>query len=146
MELDLKALSFCDSIYMMDGWESSKGARLELEEAKKLGLEIIFEKPKQKKEIKESLPVEKKVPVRKELTYYEKAKETLEQMQDNLIAFNTITEKGENRFSMEFCKVIDSLSKTIESFNAMEKSFERKKTEVEKKETRKINKEPEYER
>lgn len=43
MELDLKALSFCDSIYMMKGWETSKGATLELEEAKRLGIEIIYE-------------------------------------------------------------------------------------------------------
>lgn len=55
MELDLKALSFCDSIYMMKGWESSKGAKLELEEAKKLGLEIIYESPEQNINIENSI-------------------------------------------------------------------------------------------
>lgn len=51
MELDLKALSFCDSIYMMKGWETSKGATLELEEAKRLGIEIIYEEsPKLEKD------------------------------------------------------------------------------------------------
>lgn len=55
MELDLKALSFCDSIYMMNGWETSRGAKLELEEAKKLGLEIIYESPEQNISIEQNV-------------------------------------------------------------------------------------------
>lgn len=58
MELDLKALSFCDSIYMMKGWETSKGAKLELEEAKRLGLEIIYESPEQNIELSNTSSVE----------------------------------------------------------------------------------------
>jgi len=55
MELDLKALSFCDSIYMMKGWETSRGAKLELEEAMKLGLEIIYESPEQNISIEQNV-------------------------------------------------------------------------------------------
>lgn len=39
------ALSFCDSIYFMSSWRSSRGARLEFELAKTLGLEFQFEEP-----------------------------------------------------------------------------------------------------
>ena len=45
MELDLLALSFCNSIYMMKNWRDSKGAKMEFEEAKVLGLPIEFEEP-----------------------------------------------------------------------------------------------------
>lgn len=44
MQIDLLALSFCDSIYLMDNWRDSKGARMEFEQSKVLGLDVEFEK------------------------------------------------------------------------------------------------------
>lgn len=41
MRADLKLLLDCDYIYMLDGWEDSKGARLERELAENLGIEEI---------------------------------------------------------------------------------------------------------
>lgn len=41
MRADLKLLLDCDFIYMLDGWEDSKGARLERELAENLGIEEI---------------------------------------------------------------------------------------------------------
>jgi hypothetical protein len=43
MRYDIRALTFCDSIYMMKGWEESKGANIELKVAKAIGLKIIYE-------------------------------------------------------------------------------------------------------
>lgn len=43
MSLDFMALSFCQAIYLLDDWESSSGAKRELEEAKRLGLKVITE-------------------------------------------------------------------------------------------------------
>jgi hypothetical protein len=43
MRYDIRALTFCDSIYMMKGWEKSKGANIELKVAKAIGLKIIYE-------------------------------------------------------------------------------------------------------
>lgn len=43
MHIDFAMLEVCDVIYMMKGWEQSKGAKEELEHAKKLNLEIIYE-------------------------------------------------------------------------------------------------------
>lgn len=43
MKIDFLALSFCQAIYLLDDWESSSGARRELEEAKRLGLKVITE-------------------------------------------------------------------------------------------------------
>ena len=40
---DLEILRRCDAIYMLNGWEKSTGAKNELKEAGKNGLEIIFE-------------------------------------------------------------------------------------------------------
>jgi hypothetical protein len=42
MKKDIEALLKSDSIYMMFGWESSEGARLEFEIAKQLELPIII--------------------------------------------------------------------------------------------------------
>lgn len=43
-EYDLTILeSWADSIYMLKGWEKSKGATMELEKAKELGLKIYYE-------------------------------------------------------------------------------------------------------
>ncbi len=38
MKEDIKALLDCDSIYMLEGWEKSKGATFELEVAKMCGI------------------------------------------------------------------------------------------------------------
>lgn len=43
MKLDLIALLQCDAIYMLQGWQSSKGATLEHYLAKELGLKIIYQ-------------------------------------------------------------------------------------------------------
>lgn len=40
MAADIKHLMRCDAIILLDGWEASRGARLELEIAQELGLEI----------------------------------------------------------------------------------------------------------
>ena len=42
MERDFALLERCDVIYMMKNWKTSKGAKMELKYAKKLGLEIKF--------------------------------------------------------------------------------------------------------
>lgn len=41
MRADLKLLLDCDFIFMLEGWENSKGARLERELAENLGIEEI---------------------------------------------------------------------------------------------------------
>lgn len=41
MKADLKLLLDCDYIYMLEGWEDSKGARIERELAENLGIEEI---------------------------------------------------------------------------------------------------------
>ena len=41
MRADLKLLLDCDFIYMLEGWEDSKGARIERELAENLGIEEI---------------------------------------------------------------------------------------------------------
>ena len=51
MELDLKALGNCDSIYLLSDWQESRGAKIEYDEAVRLGKEIIFEEPSEKIEI-----------------------------------------------------------------------------------------------
>ena len=40
MDADLAAVRSCDAIYLLRGWESSRGARKELAEAIKCGLEV----------------------------------------------------------------------------------------------------------
>lgn len=40
---DLEILSRCDGIFMLTGWESSEGAKGELDLAKRLGLKIEYE-------------------------------------------------------------------------------------------------------
>ena len=42
LEGDLEMLRRCDVIVMVPGWENSSGAKAELEEAKRLGLEVIY--------------------------------------------------------------------------------------------------------
>lgn len=41
MLVDLKALMDCDDIYMLDNWETSRGAKLEYHLAEELGMKII---------------------------------------------------------------------------------------------------------
>ena len=41
---DIKKLCECDHIYMLNGWENSRGAQLELHIAHRLGFNIMFEK------------------------------------------------------------------------------------------------------
>lgn len=43
MRVDLKMLLGCDAICMMDGWEESKGAKLELDVASTCGMTVYYE-------------------------------------------------------------------------------------------------------
>ena len=43
MKLDLEELRGCDAIYLLDDWILSPGARVEREEAMRLGLDIWYE-------------------------------------------------------------------------------------------------------
>lgn len=43
IEGDLEMLRRCDAIYMLSNWVDSKGAKIELEEAQRLGLEIHYQ-------------------------------------------------------------------------------------------------------
>ena len=43
MQIDLRALRLCNSIYMMKGWENSRGARLEHWFAKRIGKTIYYQ-------------------------------------------------------------------------------------------------------
>jgi len=40
---DLELVRRCDAIYMLSNWKESSGAKAELELARELGLEIIYE-------------------------------------------------------------------------------------------------------
>ncbi len=42
MRADIKALCDCTHIYMLPGWERSKGAHLELHIAHRIGLEVML--------------------------------------------------------------------------------------------------------
>ena len=46
MKADLKALAGCSHIAMLEGWETSCGAKRELEEARTLGLVVVYFKIK----------------------------------------------------------------------------------------------------
>ena len=43
MRLCLSRLMECDTIYMLEGWKSSQGAKFELLTAQTLGLEVLYE-------------------------------------------------------------------------------------------------------
>lgn len=43
MAMSFAMLDMCDSVYMLDGWEKSKGAKMEYERALKNGLNIIYQ-------------------------------------------------------------------------------------------------------
>ena len=42
MRADIKALCDCDTIYLLPGWENSKGAHLELHIAHRLDIRVVF--------------------------------------------------------------------------------------------------------
>ena len=43
MQIDLKLLDLCDSIYMLEGWENSIGACCEYSYARTMGKNILFQ-------------------------------------------------------------------------------------------------------
>lgn len=43
MDADLAAVRSCDAIYLLRGWENSRGAKMELAEALKHGLKVMLE-------------------------------------------------------------------------------------------------------
>ena len=43
---DFAALPLCDAIYLLDGWETSKGAKLEFDVASTCGLKIYYQSNK----------------------------------------------------------------------------------------------------
>lgn len=43
MRRDIRNLTECDYIYMLRGWEHSKGAKLEMDVASSCGITVIFE-------------------------------------------------------------------------------------------------------
>lgn len=45
MDMSMTMLSMADGIYMLDGWENSKGANMELEKARALGLTVYHQSP-----------------------------------------------------------------------------------------------------
>lgn len=50
IDADLAAVRSCDAIYLLRGWETSRGAKKELAEAIAHGLTIMLEEPKAPKE------------------------------------------------------------------------------------------------
>lgn len=46
MKNDLKALLDCEAIYMLNDWHTSKGANIEYNLARELGLKVIFSRYK----------------------------------------------------------------------------------------------------
>ena len=42
MKEDLKNLLCCDAIYLLEGWEESKGAKLEMDVASSCGLRVFY--------------------------------------------------------------------------------------------------------
>ncbi len=44
MKADIGMLLQCSYIYMLDGWELSKGAKLELDVASSCGIEVLFQR------------------------------------------------------------------------------------------------------
>lgn len=43
MAMSFAMMDLCDGIYMLDGWENSKGAKMEFERAKEKGMNIYFQ-------------------------------------------------------------------------------------------------------
>lgn len=44
MGADLREISKCDRVYFCDGWQNSKGCKLEMQYVVSMGIEPIFEK------------------------------------------------------------------------------------------------------
>lgn len=44
LESCLRLMGHCGAIYMLDGWEDSKGAVLELAHAREIGLDVMWER------------------------------------------------------------------------------------------------------
>lgn len=43
MKIDLAALECCDAVFMLRGWQNSRGAKIELARAIELGLKVLYE-------------------------------------------------------------------------------------------------------
>lgn len=43
MKADMTLLAECDAIYLLKGWYTSKGSKLELDVASSCGMEVVFE-------------------------------------------------------------------------------------------------------
>lgn len=43
MAIDYKLIDLCDAIFMLDGWQKSKGACAELSYAKSLGKKVLYQ-------------------------------------------------------------------------------------------------------
>lgn len=43
LALDILMMCKCDTVYMLDGWQESKGARAERRFAKSVGMEILYQ-------------------------------------------------------------------------------------------------------
>ena len=43
MAIDYKLIELCDAIFMLDGWQKSKGACAELSYAKSLGKKVLYQ-------------------------------------------------------------------------------------------------------
>lgn len=59
MKMSFCMLEMCDCIYMLCGWQNSKGANMELRKAKELNLDIYFQHPGDCKHSKTSNNFEK---------------------------------------------------------------------------------------
>ena len=44
MDISFAMVRACEAIYMIDGWQTSRGAKLELDYAKSLGKQVIYGK------------------------------------------------------------------------------------------------------
>lgn len=43
LEISIEMMTSCDAVYVLKGWEESRGTKLEIELAKKYKMEIIYE-------------------------------------------------------------------------------------------------------
>lgn len=51
MKISFCLLDMADTIYMMDGWEKSKGANMELARAMEMGLKVYYQPPERKQQL-----------------------------------------------------------------------------------------------
>ena len=59
IDRDLKALKECDAIFMLEGWENSRGARAEKALAEWMGLIVTYDKPPEEDVLEEALRITK---------------------------------------------------------------------------------------